>query len=318
MANASLRCDAMNRFDEMETARKILAACGFDAAEVAPLARFNNPVFRCQLPGGSRILKICKSLDGAAPRKELALIEHLSLHGIPAPDVERADPAGELVGRPFILMRSSGDQTVADLLGPSEIARNLLFEMGAVLARIHQTPTAELHSHATDRISAQGVETYLGSLADAADALAAQRLLEVAEVNRFRALPMPAAGGESLCHSDFHAVQCVVNDDRIAAVVDWESAWIGNPAIDLAISHAYLDFYCPRALTRAFLSGYLSAHTIPDDYGQAYLPVRMAQVLGMLRAWYTRGEEAWQSALAQQKVARAIRLFRLYAERFAG
>ncbi len=307
-----------NRIEDLMLARKILAAYSSDVAAIEPLARFNNPVFRCALPDGSRILKISKSLDGAATRKELLLIAHLSRHGIPVPDVERADAAGELVGRPFILMRSSGDQTVADLLGPGETARNLLVEMGVILAKIHQTPTTELTSLATDRISAKGVETYLETLAMAADALAAQGLLGVAEVERFRRLSMPAAVGESLCHSDFHAVQCVVNGDRIAAVVDWESAWIGNPAIDLAISHAYLDFYCPRALTRSFLSGYLSVRAIPDDYGQVYLPVRMSQVLGMLRAWYTRGAEAWQSALAQQKVARAIRLFRLYAERLTG
>ncbi len=170
-----------NRIEDLMLARKILAAYSSDVAAIEPLARFNNPVFRCALPDGSRILKISKSLDGAATRKELLLIEHLSRHGIPVPDVERADAAGELVGRPFILMRSSGDQTVADLLGPGETARNLLVEMGVILAKIHQTPTTELTSLATDRISAKGVETYLETLAMAADALAAQGLLGVAD-----------------------------------------------------------------------------------------------------------------------------------------
>jgi len=300
---------------EIELARRILAACGCEAAAIEPLARFNNPVFRCVLPDGVRILKVAKSADGIATRKELLLIEHLRRHDIPVPVVDRADADGTLAGRPFMLMRSAGEQTVAELLGPGAVAHQLLVEMGTILARIHALPTSELALPADDRVSSEGVVRYLETLGATADALAGQRLLQAAEVARFRALAMPPAVGDSLCHSDFHAVQCVVNEGRIAAVVDWESAWIGNPLVDLAISHAYLDYYCPRALVRAFLSGYLSVREIPAEYGHAYLPVRMAQVLGMLRAWYTRGTEVWHAAIAGQKVARAIRLFRLYAER---
>jgi len=128
---------------------------------------------------------------------------------------------------------------------------------------------------------------------------------------------MPSAVGESLCHSDYHAVQCIVKDDRVAAVADWESAWIGNPLIDLAIGHAYLDYYCPPPLTKQFMAGYLSIRAIPASYVRDYLPVRMVQVLGMMRAWYTRGAVAWRAAVEQQKVARAVRLFRLYAARLA-
>ncbi len=309
---------AVQQSAELELAWRILAACGFEASAIVPLARFNNPVFRCALPDGSRILKVSKSPDGAATRKELLLIEHLACHGVPTPDVERADEDGTLAGRPFMLMPSSGEQTVAELLGPGDVAHRLLVEMGAILARIHQAPTDGLPLSATDRVSPQGVAGYLETLGATAAALAEQSLLTADEVSRFRALEMPSAVGESLCHSDYHAVQCVVRDGRISAVVDWESAWIGNPLIDLAISHAYLDFYCPRALTRAFLSGYLSVREIPAEYGLGYLPVRMAQVLGMLRAWYTRGPEVWHAAIVQQKVARAVRLFRLYAQRLAG
>lgn len=305
----------MNAAEDLELAQRILATCYRRQAEIEPLARFNNPVFRLHLPDGARILKISKSADGAATRKETLLIERLRRHGLPVAEVEHVDVSGELVGRPFFSMRSAGDQTIVERLGDREVAPRLLNDMGSILARVHSVPVGEFDDLPADRISAAGVASYLEGLAASAEALAEQRLLERREVERFRELAMPTATGASLCHSDFHAVQCVVRDDRIAAVVDWESAWIGNPAIDLAISHAYLNFYCPRELTRAFLAGYLGVRAIPTNYAQDYLPVRMAQVLGMLRAWYTRGAVAWQAAIAQQKVARAVRLFRLYAER---
>lgn len=305
----------MDTGDEIELARRVLALHfgGAAAAEIVPLARFNNPVFRLLLPGGERILKISKSMDGAATRKEALLIERLGRQGIPVAEVEFADAEGRIVGRPYFIMRSAGDRTVAELIGPGDVASQLLFEMGAILARVHALPPGVFSDVPADRISAAGVASYLESLAAAAEVLAEQRLLEREEIARFQALVMPSAVGESLCHSDYHAVQCIVKDDRVAAVADWESAWIGNPLIDLAISHAYLDYYCPALLTKRFMAGYLSVRAIPASYPNEYLPVRLVQVLGMMRAWYTRGRAAWRAAIEQQKVARAVRLFRLYA-----
>jgi aminoglycoside phosphotransferase (APT) family kinase protein len=89
----------------------------------------------------------------------------------------------------------------------------------------------------------------------------------------------------SLCHGDFHPAHCIVGDARISAVVDWEKAWAGNSTIDLAMTHAYLDFYCLEEATARFLAGYAGSHSVPDGYEKAYLPVRMAQALGMVRAW---------------------------------
>jgi aminoglycoside phosphotransferase (APT) family kinase protein len=301
--------------EDIAVARRILDACRMGDAEIVPLTRFNHPVFRVTGPEGAWVLKLAKSADGAATRKESLTIERLQGQGIPVARVERVDEDGTLAGRPFLLMTSAGEQTVADLLETGDLARSLLQEMGTILARVHRLPASAFSDLPADRISAVGIASYLDSLTAVADALAAQGFLERSELTRFRAATMPVAEGNSLCHSDYHAVQCVVRDERISAVVDWESAWIGNPTIDLAISHAYLDFYCPRELTRAFLDGYESIGAIPAGYGQDYLPVRMAQTLGMLRAWYTRGENAWQAAIAQGKVARAVNLLRLYAAR---
>src|SRR5437899_12695783 len=58
----------------------------------------------------------------------------------------------------------------------------------------------------------------------------------------------PQAVQQALCppahrRTAGHAqVQCVVDQGRISAVVDWESARAANSAIDLAIPHAHLDY----------------------------------------------------------------------------
>jgi Ser/Thr protein kinase RdoA (MazF antagonist) len=101
---------------------------------------------------------------------------------------------------------------------------------------------------------------------------------------------------------------------RIAAIVDWEAAWAGNPAIDCAVTQAYLEYYAPAALVRAWLAGYSEQRALPPDYARAYLPVRMVQVIGVLRAWRTHG--VWSAAVDSGRVPRALELFRAYARAY--
>ena len=107
--------------------------------------------------------------------------------------------------------------------------------------------------------------------------------------------------------------------------MDWEAAWAGNAAIDLAFTHAYLDFYCvsqtgdgvgrAAQLSRCFFDGYTALRPLPADYATAYLPVRMAHALGVLRAWHAWGPAAWRNAVERQRVARVLELFRVYARK---
>ncbi len=135
----------------------------------------------------------------------------------------------------------------------------------------------------------------------------ARGLLEPTEVQCFKALSLPDPGGESLCHGDFHPVRYIVGDAHISAVVDWEKAWAGNSTTDLAMTHAYLDFYCPEEATARFLAGYAGSRPVPGGYEKAYLPVRMAQALGMVRAW---NEQPRPKALR-----RTVELYRSYLEK---
>ena len=278
---------------------------------VEPVTEQNNAVFRLRCPGGDKYLKLAKSPDNSSVRKELLLLEVLGPLNLPTPVVEHADVEGALVGRPFLITASAGERTVGSwLANPDGLARRLFAEMGAVLARIHTAPLPAPDALPPGAIAGRDARECLGVLSSLTAWVTREGLLDPAEVALFRSAQLPDPGGARLCHGDYHTVHCVVGDGRITAVVDWESAWAGNAAIDLAVTHAYLDYYCRQELVRCFVAGYASAGPLPDDYTSAYLPVRMAQALALARVWHRRGPQA--------NVRRAVELYREYGRQAAG
>lgn len=296
---------AMSTGRDIDLVKRIVKARYNAEPRIEPLTRFNNLVFRLIFSDVDRVLKLAKTAGGAEVRRELELIEVLRKRGIPTPQVEYEDGKATLIGRPFWIMGSAGDWTVDDWVERPGAERDRLFsKMGEVLARVHQVTFSAAEDYVI-RLLCRPPE--IEQVHRLADWIAGRRLLESFEVRTFKALPLPGPAGMSLCHGDFHPVHCIVQDARISAVVDWEKAWVGNSAIDLAMTHAYLDFYCPEEVTTRFLSGYASFRLIPEGYEKAYLPVRMAQALGMVKAWDEQSRP--------DMLRRAVELYRTYLKR---
>ncbi len=309
---------------DLKFARDLARESYGESAQVKPFGASNNLLMRIEAEDGAHILKLASAgSNDDRIAKEIALLERVRNAGIPSPEVEQSDADGASRGRAFILMRSAGDRTVMDWAGQLNPAAAALFEdMGRIHSAIHA-----ISLEATGDISAEGVvetdqDALVRALGEWAEWLFTDGLLSAKDVQIFRAAPIPAAQGTSLCHGDFHAVQCVVADDaagidgasgqRISAVVDWEGAWSGNPGIDLAFTHACLDFYASKQLRKSYLTGYTERRELPKDYVHAYLPVRMVQVLGVMRAWHGQGERAWRIALQTGRVKGLVTLFRTY------
>lgn len=287
-----------------EAALDIARRCHGEAARVEPIAGVRRTVFRIRTPGVDRILKLGAAAD---VRKELMLLDRLQGTDVPVPEVERADPDGDMAGRPFFIMPSAGDHTIADRLARTDqgnLAR-LFADMGTTLARIHHIawPSAGRITH--DDTIAIDVAARRSALDASARRLVEAGLLDAREATGFHAHDMPALDGRSLCHGDFHAVQCVLSGNRIAAVVDWHSAWAGSALLDLAMTHAYLDYYGRPEHVRAFLQAYDAACPLPDAYAAEGLVPRMALALRLGALCLQRGRDG--------HARRAIVLYRRYA-----
>lgn len=291
---------------DVALAQRIAMACYGADARLEPLSRLNNAVFRVRFGGETRILKLALSADAASMRKEHLLLHLVGRHGIPVPRTEHADLEGRLEGRPFLSMFDAGGANLADTLRAEDPdVPPLMHEMGVLLARIHGLQFARGGDIRADGVVPRDTQAYVARVLQRADWAVQQGLIEAREAASFRALPLPGLDGTALLHGDFHAVQCIVRDARIAAVVDWEKAWAGNPDVDLAVTHAYLESYCPAEPLARFFEGYATLRPLPASYARSSLVVRMAHVLGMTQAWHRQGRAEF--------VARGVELFRAYA-----
>ena len=277
--------------------------------QVKQLTAQNHPVFRLRLQDGDKILKLAKNYQDISIPKEAMLIKMLQEQKIPVAVVETVDNTGNLFGRPFLIMDSSGEQTVLTLAQQTNPASNSLFtQMGSLLARIHQIKFSQSGDIYPNAIKPRDGQQWLQRQYQRIENLVQVGILTASEISLFKSLPMPEIKGFSLCHGDFHGVQCIVKQGKITAIVDWESAWVGNPSIDLGMTHAYLDSYCPVELIRCFFQGYLAITPLPDDYPQISMPVRMAQILGLMNTWYQSGY--------QDGITQALKVYRIYAQQY--
>lgn len=312
----------MITYDDVRIASLIAAERYGPGVAIQRETTSNNAIVRLRLPDAAqseKVIKFAPTIDSAPVRKEVMLIGILRERGIPVPVVEHVETDAAHMGRPFFIMESAGNETLLDRAGRSDEETARLFtEMGQVFARIHDLHFAEAGDITTEGIVPRDATDFLNGLYRFCEVLIEEGLLDGAEAAQFRALKIPETNGSSLCHSDFHTVQCVVAGDRISAVVDWEAAWSGNAAIDVALTHAYLDYTCPAPLRRCFFAGYGSLRELPPDYDTAYIPVRMAQVLGVLRAWHGQGPEVWEHVRKAGRLRRMLELYRAYASRVEG
>jgi len=290
-----------------QIAQKIAINFYEKSTSVEKISQGKNTVFAIHLGETRKILKLFAAENQQLAKTELIMIKFLAQNSIPVPVAEYNDINGNLVGLPFLITADAGRETILTSMKSGDIAHQYFTEMGTILARIHQLDLSLLEEAVLAKSEAMISPAYLEQLYQKVDWLKQQAILSAEEVEKFKALPIPNVAGNSLCHSDFHAVQCVVNQGKISAVLDWESPYIGNPAIDLSITHTYLDTYSRWDLIKSFFTGYTSILPLPDDYAYGYLPIRMAHVLSLLFLWSKQNQAT--------NVKRLQELFRAYCKR---
>jgi aminoglycoside phosphotransferase (APT) family kinase protein len=145
--------------------------------------------------------------------------------GVPVPEVVHA---GELDGSPYLLMARVDGETI-----PRRILRDAALaapgrarELGALLARLHTVPLAEVPAvkPAGDPLAAlHGGYLTDGRVPPPGLALGLREL----------AGTRPEPAGETLVHGDFRLGNLMLGPDGVRAVLDWELVHTGDPVEDL-------------------------------------------------------------------------------------
>lgn len=155
---------------------------------------------------------------------EYQLLQFLHARGLPVPEPYYADPSGDIFPAPCIVLEYVEGVTQ---FAPDDLP-DFLLQSAAHLARIHSVDGGEL-SFLPDREAA--VTRMLNERPASMDhTLDEGRIRETLE-----AVWPPAQVNEStLLHGDFWPGNLLWKDGRLAAVIDWEDAALGDPLADLA------------------------------------------------------------------------------------
>ena len=218
-------------------------------------AAFTNSVhiLRCLSPVGTEVRLVVKRLtDGPDPERATADFHGLRIarkHGIPAPEPLYLDSSGELLGIPGIV---SGFVEGAQVANPEDV-RGWAVEMARILLRVHEIIPDEHGRRHIYNGRDMGLYFLSGQWPEkmaphplAAPIFEAIHALRT-EIRRTRA---------ALLHMDYWPGNVLWHHGRISALLDWDAASYGDPALDVAYfrmnmylrgikqaADMFLDFY---------------------------------------------------------------------------
>jgi aminoglycoside phosphotransferase (APT) family kinase protein len=166
---------------------------------------------------------------------EFALISRAAKAGVPVPEPIAVEPPGGRFGSAGMLMTFVEGTSVAPriLRRPEyeEARARLTAQLGEALARIHALDPADLEgviaAAAGDPALAQ-IEEWERQLDEIGEPLPAVEL-----GLRWLRANAPGPVEQSLVHGDFRLGNFIVDEEGLAAVIDWELAHLGDPAEDI-------------------------------------------------------------------------------------
>ncbi|KPV49876.1 hypothetical protein SE17_30150 [Kouleothrix aurantiaca] len=198
------------------------------------------------LPAGESMRAVVRQPGAAAlarnPRAahdEYALLGLLQAHGVAAPRPLLLDDSGASFPDPFLAIEYIDGAMDFALANPADAARQLATQ----LASINQ-----INAAVPGLAFLPAPPAECGPPANAALPTAHIRAALVA------APPPPAA--PALLHGDFWPGNVLWRGGRLAAVIDWEDAALGDPLRDLAISRLDLAWIYGRDAMHAFTAHY--------------------------------------------------------------
>jgi len=291
-------------------------ARGAEPERVEQLHSVCNDVYRLTFPSHApAILKVYARGHGADRGKrgdrsqvERAAIEFLALRGLPVPPIEAA---GEQNETPWLLMTDVGShaaEKVDDL--PAATAELIHRTCGELFARLHNLPIdstvpvdipSARHSQKTTppRPLDPVLRWALGRIEK-------NHRASPDQIAIMRAAACATRASIAFCHGDFHPGQCVRSGSVVTAMVDWESATLGDPVSDYAKLANFLHVYFAPPLAASTLAGYASLRTPPLDHDPHYIALRAIHAIALRpdkpdgadkygRAWFALAEDLDQS-----------------------
>jgi aminoglycoside phosphotransferase (APT) family kinase protein len=177
--------------------------------------------------------------------REARIIRDIGRRGVPVPTVHAVDDGARSIGRPCFVMQLVEGRSPADeppvsyhadpwLLAAGPEGQRAVWEtFHDALAALHRVDPAEVPDASLGPDGLASVLAYWrASLLDVLPAEAAPRQLGLLDWLREN-LPAGADDDPAPCMGDARLVNCLVDGTEVRALIDFEIAYIGNPAADI-------------------------------------------------------------------------------------
>jgi len=197
------------------------------------------------------ILKICQ-----LPRhyhRELAALKQLA-HVIPVPHVKDVIPPHENLSGAILMEYLSGM-----LLQDCEITESLAYELGIMLARVHNIRGEESEETPLQYFSRKFKE----NMTECAQHLSPTMIRKCRDYFDAHVDLLCTADGPCMVHGDFHRGNIIVDGGAVQGIIDWSSMHYGFAEEDLSLTE-YAGWNMSVEVKNAFLMGYGSIRPVPD------------------------------------------------------
>lgn len=234
--------------------------------------------------------------------QEYHLLKRLKAAGLPVSTPLSLDQSGEILNTSYLVLDYIDGATNFALAHGPVHAR----EAAATLARIHQVPVEDgLRDHAA--ICESIVRKRPAQLDES---LNEGRIREVLDA----AWPWESRNESVLMHGDFWPGNILWVGDRLAGVIDWEDAALGDPLADLGIARLETLWAYGREAMAMFTQVYLAAMPDVDCRTLPYWDLVAAlRPMGQLAAWAPGWAAYGRSDVSAATMGAAHRWFTAWA-----
>jgi aminoglycoside phosphotransferase (APT) family kinase protein len=173
--------------------------------------------------------------------RQARIMAALHAQGLPVPAIVATSQDPVVDGRPFVLMEAVAGDRVEQAIDAGSDPLEMAASAVDVLRRFQAVPVEKTGIDGEDPMPLEGEVSRWAWLMDRAPAELTGQAPRLAQLLIER---QPRPGPPVLVHGDYHFGNMLFKGGRVAAVVDWEIAQLGQPLLDLcciSLSHVPAD-----------------------------------------------------------------------------
>jgi len=189
---------------------------------------------------------------------EFKLLTLLQAAGIPVPKPYSFDPSGEIFPTPYIILEYVEGATE---FAPANLD-DFLLQSAITLAQIHRIDAASPELAFLPQQANRQTEKLRQRPAQLDDSLDEGRIRDALEA----IWPLTQTNPSALLHGDYWPGNLLWQNGKLAAVIDWEDAQVGDPLVDLGITRLEMMWWFGSEAMQRFTTDY-QAHMPVLDFG---------------------------------------------------